>query len=404
MTKLKTAQNQSLMLLIRLIKGLAFILLGNFVQTASAQEQSALKTLTGKDINQSELLKEHDINIGGWMSMGGAYYKDNPNNHINAPTTFNDRSGEFQLNQLNFFLQKAVDLESHTWNVGGRVDVMFGTDSRFIQATGLDNKLISEQDLRFYDLAIPQAYLEVFAPIGNGVTAKIGHFYTIIGHEVVTAPNNFFYSHSYAMQYGEPFTHTGVLLSYALNDDFTLNAGSVTGWNNFDKNPSNMNFLGGLSWTNDEATSAASWSVISGDVDNAGSKNRTVSSLVVSHSFTDKLQYVFQHDFGYQQQATAALQDAYWYGINQNLFYDFTDTFSAGLRGEWFRDSNGTLLNIGSAGNYYALTAGVNWKPQGWLTFRPEVRYDWAGSNALTFNNRTQNQQLEVAMDMVIEF
>ena len=350
---------------------------------SSVYGENLIEVATGHDLNQFEWLKNYGVNVGGWMSMGETYYLDNTNDHINAPTTFNDRSGEFQFNQLNLFLQKAVDLSSHTWSVGGRVDVMFGTDSRFTQATGLDDKLISEQNLRFYDLAIPQAYLEVFAPLGNGLTAKIGHFYTIIGHEVVTAPNNFFYSHTYAMQYGEPFTHTGILLSYALNDDFTLNAGSVTGWNNFDKDASNMNFLGGVSWTNDKATSSASWSVVSGDVDSTASNNRTVSSLVISHSFTEKLQYVFQHDFGYQQQATVALKDAYWYGINQNLFYDFTDTFSAGLRGEWFRDSNGTLLNFGSAGHYYALTAGVNWKPKEWLMLRPEIRYDWADSKAL---------------------
>ncbi|MGZ5051409.1 MAG: porin [Methylobacter sp.] len=369
-----------------------------------AQAGNLIESVTGTDINQTPILKKHDISVGGWASIGETYYQDNPKSHINAPAEFNDRSGEFQVNQLNLFAQKAVDLQSKSWDIGGRVDVMFGTDSRFIQATGLDDKLISKNNLSVYDLAIPQAYLEVFAPIGTGLTAKIGHFYTIIGHEVVTAPNNFFYSHSYAMQYGEPFTHTGVLLSYALNDSFTLNAGSVTGWNNFDKTPSNMNFLGGLSWTNAQATTSASWSVISGDVDNASSRNRTVSSLVVSHSFSDKLQYVFQHDFGYQQQAAIAGKDAYWYGINQNLFYDFTDSFSAGLRAEWFSDSNGTLLNIGNPADYYALTAGVNWKPQDWLTFRPELRYDWADAKVRTFNNQSHNHQLELAMDVVIQF
>jgi hypothetical protein len=295
-------------------------------------------------------------------------------------------------------------MESNAWGFGGRMDLMFGTDSRFTQATGLDNNLISENNLRFYDLAIPQAYLEVFAPLGNGLTAKIGHFYTIIGQEVVMAPNNFFYSHSYTMQYAEPFTHTGVLLSYSLNNNFTLNAGSVTGWDNFDENLANWNFLGGLSWTNDEATDAVSWSVISGDVDDVTSENRTMYSLVVSHSFTNQLHYVFQHDLGYQQQATASGKDAYWYGINQYMFYDFTNTISGGIRGEWFRDNNGARLNIGTPGNYFALTAGVNWKPKDWLTLRPEVRYDWADSNVNTYNNQTKNNQLEFAMDIILEF
>jgi hypothetical protein len=369
----------------------------------SAHGENLIEAMTGKDINQAELLKKHGINLGSWLSMGGTYSTDNPDNHNNTPITFNDRSGEFQLNQLNLFAQKTVDMEARKWNFGGRIDVMLGTDSRFTQATGLDNKLISERDLRFYDLAIPQAYLEVFAPIGKGITAKIGHFYTILGQEVVMSPNNFFYSHSYTMQYGEPFTHTGALFSYALNDDFTLNAGAVTGWDNFDQNISNWNFLGGLSWTNDAATSAVSWSVISGDVDDVSSENRTVSSLVISHNFTDKLHYVFQHDFGYQQQASKG-KEALWYGINQYLIYDVTDSLSAGLRGEWFRDDNGSRLNLGNPGHYFALTAGVNWKPKAWFTLRPELRYDWAQSNANAFNNGNKDHQLEVAMDMVIQF
>ena len=369
-----------------------------------AQAENLIEAVTGKDFNQIGSLKKNGITGGGWVSMGGTYSTDNPDNHNNLPITFNDRSGEFQLNQLNLFLQRALDLESSAWNFGGRMDVMFGTDSRFTQATGLDNKLISENNLRFYDLAIPQAYLEIFAPLGNGVTAKIGHFYTIIGQEVVMAPNNFFYSRSYTMQYAEPFTHTGVLLSYSLNNNFTLNAGSVNGWDNFDKNLATWNFLGGLSWTNDEASDAVSWSVISGDVNDATSKNRTMYSLVVSHSFTNQLHYVFQHDFGFQQQATAVGKDAYWYGLNQYMFYDLTNTVSAGIRGEWFRDNNGTRLTYGTPGNYFELTAGVNWKPKKWFILRPEVRYDWAYSAVNTYDNQTKNHQLEFAMDVVLEF
>ena len=45
----------------------------------------------------------------------------------------------------------------------------------------------------------------------NDWKIKLGHFYTPIGYEVVPANGNFFYTHAYTMQYGEPFTHTGVL-------------------------------------------------------------------------------------------------------------------------------------------------------------------------------------------------
>ena len=57
--------------------------------------------------------------------------------------------------------------------------------------------------------------LKLYFEAGYGdLTVKIGHFYTIIGWEVVTAPDNFFYSHAYTMYNSEPFTHTGVLATY----------------------------------------------------------------------------------------------------------------------------------------------------------------------------------------------
>ena len=80
-------------------------------------------------------MRENDIALGGWLALGGTYSTDNPDHHNNAPITFNDRSGEFQLNQFNLFLERLVDQESQQWNFGGRLDVMFGTDSRFTQAT-----------------------------------------------------------------------------------------------------------------------------------------------------------------------------------------------------------------------------------------------------------------------------
>src|SRR5690606_23028466 len=123
----------------------------------------------------------------------------------------------------------------------------------------------------FYDIALPQAYFEIFAPFGNGITAKIGHFYTIIGNEVVTAPDNFFYSHAYTMQYGEPFTHTGVLLSYPIDQNWTVTAGGVTGsvtggWDGaWDKGLGNWAGIGGVTWTSDNKLTSVALSGTTGE-------------------------------------------------------------------------------------------------------------------------------------------
>ena len=61
-------------------------------------------------------------------------------------------------------------------------------------------------------------------------SVKVGHFYTIIGWEVVTAPDNFFYSHAYTMYNSEPFTHTGVLgHAWPLTEDVEVYGGYTLG-------------------------------------------------------------------------------------------------------------------------------------------------------------------------------
>jgi hypothetical protein len=80
-------------------------------------------------------------------------------------------------------------------------------------------------------------------------------------------------------------------------------------------------------------------------------------------------------------------QHADWYGINQYLFYKINCCWTAGLRFEWFDDPQGyvvTGLRPGNTdaqfrfpGSFYETSVGFNYKPNGNLTIRPEVRYDW---------------------------
>ena len=82
-----------------------------------------------------------------------------------------------------------------------------------------------------------------------------GHFYTIIGYETVPAVANFFVTHSYTMQYGEPFTHTGMLASRNINDHWSWSAGLVAGWNDFTLQDGGQ-FLGGITYTGTRTTAA----------------------------------------------------------------------------------------------------------------------------------------------------
>ncbi len=374
----------------------------------SVQAEGVVEAMTGTNINETRALKNLGIEVGGWADAGITYAShSNPSGNNGAIPFGTDRVNEFQLNQAYLYLEKAVDSSGPNWDIGGRVDFLFGTDAGSTQAGGWDNQILGStgnKDFNQYDIAFPQAYVEVYAPLGNGLTAKLGHFYTIIGYEVVTSPDNFFYSHAFTMNYGEPFTHTGALLTYQINDNWSVTGGAVDGWDNFRNNGGDWSFLGGVNWSSDDEKTALAVSLISGENGNDSiGQNTTMYSVVLSHDFNNRLHYVFQHDLGVIEDGNAPGDDADWYGINQYLTYDINDQLATGLRAEWFSDRGGRINSFGA--NYYAISAGVNYAPTAWIKFRPEVRYDWADTNgAGTAFGGNKNEQVQVAMDMIVTF
>jgi len=390
---------------------LASHLIGSILLSTAvtAHSEGVIESLTGANVNDSQTLKDLGIEVGGWASAGITYASHNGDHRSNAPILFNDRNNEFQLNQTNLFIERAIDSSKNEWQLGGRVDFMFGTDAKRTQAAGLDDQILgstNNKTFNEYDIAFPQAYLELYAPIGSGLTLKAGHFYTTIGYEVVTSPDNFFYSHAYTMLYAEPFTHSGAMLSYDVNDNVSVYGGAVTGWDNFSDNGGDWSFLGGANLISDDEKTSLAVSIITGENgDDSVDQNTTMYSIVLSHDITDKLHYVFQHDLGITEDGAGAGDDSDWYGINQYLTYDINDQFAAGLRAEWFSDSDGRISG-GFGANYYAVSAGVNYSPVSWLKFRPEVRYDWADTNGAggVYDNGSENDQISVAMDMVLTF
>ena len=218
---------------------------------------------------------------------------------------------------------------------------------------------------------MPQLYAEVFAPWANGLSLKLGHFYTIMGHEMVAAPENFFYSHAYHFQYAKPLTHTGLLAEYAVGDRLKLQAGLTRGWDTWEDNNNDLGFLGGLVWTSPSERTSLALSVHTGpeaDEPPEQGRFRTVYSLVFNHKCTDRLTYVLQHEWGYEPRATAADPPGNWYGVNQHLIYKINPIWAAGLRLEWFRDKGGTRVLDTPQGpqraDFFELTAGLNWSPR----------------------------------------
>lgn len=382
-----------------------------------------------------------DCNGDNWFTdcgfvLGGsaaASYTSNftrPLDRFNGPVTYTDRANEFQLNQVNLYLDRATETsDDNPIDFGGRVEMLYGTNARFTTATGLEDKINLSHS--FYDLAIPQFYGEVAV---NNTKIKAGHFYSPVGYCVVDTSVNPFPHLPYTFQYGEPFTHTGVLATTQVNDSFSVGAGITRGWDSWDRsNPltsPNLGYLGTLGYTFEDDSSLALVHVWSNEATQGGANelytSRFLQTLVYSRAITDEIGYVFQTDYGQQVHATSTNETARWYGINQYISWQTRESVTWTLNGEWFRDEEGFRVGgflptnapsptrglsparSGYAGSFYQVSVGPKWQINPNMFMRTTGRVDWydgENNNAgglKPFDNGEKNSQFIWTTDFVV--
>jgi hypothetical protein len=311
------------------------------------------------------------LNIGGWFAMGI---------HTKSNELFNTNPDSFDLSQGWLFVEKEANSKSGELAFGFRFDGMYGVDGPDTQSFGnqagnwdLDPAYTRGGN---YGWAIPQLYGEV--AMGD-LSVKIGHFYTLAGYEVVGSPGNFFYSHAITMYNSEPFTHTGAIATYEMNDCTSLYGGWTAGWDTgFDQFGDGSTFLGGFSRTiNDDAS--FSYITSFGDLGARGDDAYS-HSMILDLQLTERLQTVFQSDV---LRVNGTGEDNF--ALVNYMFYTLSDRLTFGRRIEWWKGDNvtgyaphgGDLPSSGSHSQYEA-TYGFNYKATGNLTVRPEYRYDWS--------------------------
>jgi hypothetical protein len=385
-------------------------------------------------------LKKHSIDVGGWMAAGYVANPQSPSDKFNGPVTWMDRSNEGMLNELWLYAGHAANNDGEGLALGWRVDLLYGESARLTTSAGLEDHINKSQS--FMGLAIPNLYIDAAY---NDLKMKIGHFISPVGYYTVGTYQNFFNTIPYTYQWGEPFTHTGILPAYQATDNLVVGAGLIRGWDNSSNFNPHAGYVGTATYSNlmKEGDALAFVQFYSEEPDGAATgvgpsvnpiyaagkpqfAGRYFQSLVYSRPLSDKWTYVAQSDFGYQSNAVTANQvtqnangiastnsgKSRWYGINQYLYYKHNNQWSWGANFEWFRDeegfrvggflpnypndTNGGPSNTrgwgssgatgvfagGFAGSFYQMTFGPRWTPMPNLVIRPNARFDWyAGPN-----------------------
>jgi hypothetical protein len=361
----------------------------------------------------SRPLDDARVRVFGHVEAGYTFNPDDPAQDLNLGRVFDVESNQFTFNQLDLAVERTVNLSSSEWDVGGRVELLYGGDARFLHSNGMfDNQDFFDGPENQFD--VPQLYADVNVPVGNGLRVRAGKF---LFFKQIDPNASVFYSHSYTFGGALPFTLTGVTGYYELNNQWSVEAGISRGWDqSLEDNNDMIDFLGRIRYSPTDRTSFALLFITGPEQADDNGAYRTAVDFVGSHRVTDKLTVLFDLVYGIQASpqggllpgVTAGQDDADWYGAAGYAVYRIDDRFSLAGRLEWFRDDEGFASVTAVPQDLFEATLGLTITPMPGddigrnLKIRPEIRYDWSTEDF--FDGLTSDNQFTAAVDVIFNF
>jgi hypothetical protein len=372
-----------------------------YLQSSSQQKPSDW-SLMGLADRTGLKLGDSGVSIGGWAEVSWTYNFDTPAGGINVGRSFADfEDQDPTLNQIVLFVDKGVDTSK--FDVGGRIEFMWGADARGIHTNGLfDHYGFNDGPNNQFDLT--QAYLDV--SFGGGFKVRAGKFVTTIGYEYINPNQNALFSRSFGFNFGIPFVQAGILAYYDVNERLQVYGGVTRGWEqSTEDNNDAIDGLFGISFKiNDKTTLLLNGSVGPQLTDN-NEDYRYLIEGTISTKLSDQLSFALNALYGYDEAGATDGDSASWYGAAAYLSYTVSDRVGVNFRGEYFNDDDGAR---GLGTTVYEVTLGLDLKPLasdrnfGSLRIRPEVRWDFAQDDI--FDGGQDDNQLTFGVDAIIGF
>jgi Putative beta-barrel porin-2, OmpL-like. bbp2 len=368
--------------------------------------------------------------ITGWIESGMTVNPDDPKDHQNFGHLFTDRSNELLLNQIVLTAERTLDPNAAGFDWAFKTQFLYGSDARYIHSVGfLQN---AQHDILQPDIV--EAWVLLHPPLAGtagGLDVKMGKFITLEGAETIDPRPDTFYSHSYIFNFALPINHTGLLSTLHLLRWLDLYGGVTRGVNTGTAdNNSSAAFHGGLGFNFlDGKLTALATTHIGPENWRNNNDERFLNDLVITWKATDKLTAVLDTSFTDDESGFGAARA---YGAAGYLVYSINDWLSVGGRAEIYRDEKGffvgsfadnddfidlqrgkvntlDLHTFFQRGTFSEVTLGATIKLKGprlgsRLSIRPEVRYDTALTSDRPFSDRSQRNQLSVALDAILAF
>jgi hypothetical protein len=361
-------------------------------------------------------LKDWGIKAGGYVEGSYNYNFTHPDGShgISEGRVFDFEQDAGRLNQLALQIARtpdvAADAKAGKWDVGFGVDMMYGSDGRIVHSNGLSGYTRFSSPINQFDLT--QAYVDIVAPIGNGLDVRVGKFVTTMGYETIApiatvtgSSGNSLYSHSFQFGFGIPFTQTGVIANYALNSQWSVLGGITRGWDeSTNDNNGAVDFVGQVKYVPNADWSFTLNSSVGPQMFHDDGDYRYLFEGIAQYAPKgSKWSFAADATFAWEEHASLTGDTARWYGVAGYASYAVCDYATVNARGEWFRDDGGSRLGVNAS--FYEVTLGMKIIPfphdklLANFIVRPEVRGDFCNKDA--FNGGSDRTQGTVAVDAI---
>ncbi|UZO80923.1 porin [Aquimarina sp. ERC-38] len=303
-------------------------------------------------------------------NLSGPDKTDDNGNFLAPGTSFANQNG-FSLGMVNTVL--AYEGEK----VGFVADLVYGprgTDAVF-NATTASSSIVNQ--------------LYVYWKATESMTLTFGNFNTFLGYEVISPTGNFNYSTSYMFSYG-PFSHTGLKADFAIDDNWSAMVSIMNPTDFVDNNPFDTYVLGAqLGYSADSGSAYLNFRYgnegLPGEVDPTFQVDLT-TGWDVSDSFYLGVNTTYLSTGAQEDDADASG----FYGFALYPQIKTSESFTIGLRGEYFNQYNFGLTSFDGAGDVDFTPTAINEEGDGSvfaatltgsyeigsLTFKPELRFD----------------------------
>jgi len=259
-----------------------------------------------------------------------------------------------------------------------------------------------------------QAYFSFHAPIltDGGVGVKLGRQYVPLGYETTMSPYRPMYSMAYAWIYSQNGATTGAIATIHVNPRLDVIGGVTLGVNSlFDfRGRAPCYIVRGLYWIGSARRTKLVGTYYTGPQPIASAKGhigkwQTEVELQLIHDVNRRLTLVSETNLGWDTRDPGNnLHTSKWFGTYGMGVVHVHRLLDVNSRAEWFDDIDGS--RIGKSADYGEMAMGLNFMPARSVNFRPELRWDVAGSPVFgpITTSRLQSHQWTYAFEMLLKF